>query len=610
MKKRAQPPDAYTYTILLRGLATHAKYPQSLPRALSIYNSMYAENSPVRPSIIHTNAVLNVCAHARDLDAMFEVAAKLPSKGRCAPNHWTYTTIINALIDGAKQESEELRHYSPDNPDKAMEPVRRAVVQVRRMWVDISGRWRSGEMQIDEMMVCAIGRLLLMGNTEHDWDDVLSLIEQTMGIQRKIPRLGDPARKTHITAPRVAIQKLEASAMGELSEPESVQVTDPSAEDVSAVEHEAFDGSSSISDPLQPFSNSSGDSDASINHPNEFDLIPIKPKDPPRSLVCPSNTALSLLVNACTLMNCPSTAQSYWGLLTSAPYNITPDSENIHAYLRMLRLARASRLASTLVKDMATPRKEGGLGIPPVPKTFRVAMSCCMRDGKNPNAIGHAEIILRLMNKCLEEPDLKATQTYVNVLTKVCDLRNGRDWRSILVALGNMEVTVNNLRSQLAYGSWRDRDYSPPSSPPPKFEHADDADDQLSPLSENENEAPNPSHSAKHHRKSDTPDNGIKSSPETRLAVRQILRRMVTLYDRVRHIAGEALTKYERGKLVTSRARLQAWVEREMEKEGLKEKSRRRRVGERGALKSRDGGGYQVYSGRREAKRAREDEVG
>ncbi|KAJ5024864.1 PPR repeat family-domain-containing protein, partial [Bipolaris maydis] len=58
MKKRAQFPDSYTYTILLRGLSLNAHTSGALSHALSIYHSLSAPNSRVEPSIIHTNAAL------------------------------------------------------------------------------------------------------------------------------------------------------------------------------------------------------------------------------------------------------------------------------------------------------------------------------------------------------------------------------------------------------------------------------------------------------------------------------------------------------------------------------------------------------------------------
>lgn len=97
MKKRAQFPDSYTYTILLRGLSINAHFSGVLQKALSIYHSLSAPNSRVEPSIIHTNAALRVCARALDMDALWGVAAKIPETGAGAANATTYNTIINAI---------------------------------------------------------------------------------------------------------------------------------------------------------------------------------------------------------------------------------------------------------------------------------------------------------------------------------------------------------------------------------------------------------------------------------------------------------------------------------------------------------------------------------
>src|SRR5450432_2553925 len=97
MKKRGQAPDAVTYTILFKGLAEHAHYPHVVSKTLSIYHSMFASNSPVKPNTIHTNAALKVCARAQDMDALFGIAAKLQRKGLRAANNLTFTTILNAL---------------------------------------------------------------------------------------------------------------------------------------------------------------------------------------------------------------------------------------------------------------------------------------------------------------------------------------------------------------------------------------------------------------------------------------------------------------------------------------------------------------------------------
>ena len=560
MKKRAQPPDAYTYTLLLRGLADHTNYPQSLPRALTIYNSMYAENSPVRPSIIHTNAVLKVCARAGDIDAIFEIAAKLPSKGKGAPNNRTFTTVINALRIAAWRESEDLKHM---NSDKRMEPIYRAVIQGRRMWEDIIGRWRNGEMLIDEEMVCAIGRLLLLGNTAEDCDDVLSLVEQTMGIERRIPLLGDPARKTHLTAPRAVIPELKNSIIDELVEIEKEGISTSFA-----YQDSVTDSPADTSHQNEQTTSSTQTTSQTPSHPpspKEFSPIPLTPSSPPRQLARPSNSTLSLLIDTTIRIHAPAVAQSYWALLTSpSTYNVTPDAENLHMYLRLLRLARASRLAAALVADMNRPVTSNGLGITPQAKTFRIAMSACVRDAKNRAVVTHARSLLSCMLGVLEEPDLRTCNMYMSVLEKTIELSNGQEWQSVLQGLKELQIVVNNLKSILAYGSWRPKDSGGVMIDDIVDEEVEEAmDDSRAEAVDSVSRPPSGSASSEHHR--DQHHGSAKAnSSRARLPVRQLIQRMASLYGRVKLTAGEALGHKEQMDLNERRAALYAWVSREL----------------------------------------------
>jgi hypothetical protein len=190
MKKRAQFPDSYTYTIILRGLSINAHLSGVLSKALSVYHSLSAPNSRVEPSIIHTNAALRVCARALDMDALWGIAGKIPESGPQAANATTYLTIINAvrqnlLLDPPKGETAE----------ETAERRERGIVEGRRLWEGIVARWRNADLKIDEELVCGMGRLLLIGSRPRDWDDVLSLLEQTMDIPRLVPRLGTPGRE-------------------------------------------------------------------------------------------------------------------------------------------------------------------------------------------------------------------------------------------------------------------------------------------------------------------------------------------------------------------------------------------------------------------------------
>lgn len=150
---------------------------------------MDADNSPVQPNPIHTNAVLKVCARANDLDALFGVAAKLRRKGLRAPNNLTFTIILNAI-----------RQHAIKNPvgtistEESQALHAKAIMDARKIWDDVVVRWRQGDIWIDEELVCSMGRILLLGQKQ-DVDDILSLIEQTMDIPRLVSPLGTPERK-------------------------------------------------------------------------------------------------------------------------------------------------------------------------------------------------------------------------------------------------------------------------------------------------------------------------------------------------------------------------------------------------------------------------------
>ena len=409
MKKRAQPPDTYTFTILFRGLSWYPQFSQSSPRALSIYQSMFAENSPVKPSIIHTNAVLKVCAMAHDVDALLGIAAELPTRGSRAPNNLTFTTILNAI-----------RNKALAGEGEGMEQNKRtalAVQQGRRIWVEVRERWNKGDLRPDEEFVCAMGRLLLLGNEAQDCDDVFSLVEQTMRIPRQVARIDDPARGRVEKAPG-------------------------SNDDLE----------------LPPFPPEHVEPKALPPPPKEEDDLPESPSDPfallpnaawpTRSAVRAGRNTLSLVIDACIRLKYVRAAQNYWGLLTSPEgyHKVNPDSENYHMYLRLLRVQRSAKLAVELVDELRSGDLTGKVGAVQ-PKTIRIAMSCCVRDSKNRNSIIHAAKLVRIMTDTLPYPDAKALSMYLQVALS----QKPRDWRVIMGVIRDIELGVRNLRSLLAY---------------------------------------------------------------------------------------------------------------------------------------------------------------
>lgn len=417
MKKRAQLPDAYTFTILFRGLSWYPQFSKSTSRALSIYQSMFADNSPVRPSIIHTNAVLKVCALGRDVDALLGIAAGLPRHGSRAPNNLTFTIILNALRSKAFEETKWQKATSEEEDTSNNEITALAVQQGRRLWVEVRERWMSGDVHLDEEFVCAMGRLLLLGSEAQDHDDVLSLLEQTMSIPRQIARAEGPARRRAAKAPGPS----ELLELPPFSPDSSKLKTLPLK---SKEEH----------DILEP-------------HSNPFAPLP-KAAGPTQSAVLPGRNTLSLVLDACIRLKYVRAAQNYWGILTSPDgyHKISPDSENYHMYLRLLRLQRSARLAVELVEEMRSVALAGNAGAVQT-KTFRIALSCCVRDIKNRNSILYAGKLVRMMTDTLPYPDAKALSMYL----KLALGQKPRDWRVIMGVIRGTELGVRNLRSLLAY---------------------------------------------------------------------------------------------------------------------------------------------------------------
>jgi hypothetical protein len=404
MKKRQQFPDSYTYTILLRGLSINAHESGALGKALSIYHSMSAPNSRVEPSIIHTNAVLKVCARAVDMDALWGIVGKIPEKGAGSANAITYVTIINAI-----RQSLLLGMPVGETAEQLAVRKEQGVVEGRRIWEEIVAKWRNADLIIEEELVCAMGRLLLIGARPRDWDDVLSLVEQTMDIPRFVPRLGSPERTT-AGFPRLRTPDV----------PEQFRFDD---------DHLTPTGHPPRGDEFLPVASRGFGSAVSAN---------------PLTYATPSNNTLSVVMEACLKVVANKAAERYWNTLTDpTTYAIKPDINNLNLRLRLLRQVRNSANAVKLLTDQFQAKN---LQAPP--GTFRIAMSTCVRDANNHNSLKHAGQILDIMTKTLEDADPKAVSMYAELAIKF-PLAKGPD---LVDALARLDPVVRNIRLQLSIG--------------------------------------------------------------------------------------------------------------------------------------------------------------
>lgn len=357
MKKRGQFPDAYTYTLLLRGLGRqpdlHPKIKSKMTvQAISIYNSMSSPASRVKPNLFHTNSVLKVCSEGGDMDGLWGIVARLPDRGPSAPDHVTYCTILRAIRQNTFGYEGHKKHVLEAIPARQD----RALSEARAVWRDTIARWRAGEVKIDEQLVVEMGSLLLSSSRIQDWDDVLNLIQQTMDIERVVPPLGSPDRKVQHVPQAFPIEQ----------------------------------------DAVQP-----EDADGWVDTPPGKAFLPVKPwsKDSThfrRTLALawaqPSNHTLNLVLDACTQLRTSKGARDYWDVLVSGQHNIRPDHRNFHTMLRVLHKNRASKRAIALVQDtMASAGRE------PNATTYFLAMATCVRDKDNAQALDHASLLIKLM---------------------------------------------------------------------------------------------------------------------------------------------------------------------------------------------------------------------
>ncbi|KAI0802535.1 hypothetical protein GGR55DRAFT_683176 [Xylaria sp. FL0064] len=183
MKKRAQQPNAQTFTIIFRGCAKSNHPKQALNEAVKLYQNMLVLGR-IKPNTIHLNAVLQVCAKVGDLDSMFSILSSMDDQLR-SPNNLTYTCIFNALRVAISKEPLSTDSPSEELPPRVVEAnTIETIKRAKAIWQEVIARWRSGSLIIDEELVCAMGRILLLGSYS-DIDAIESLIEQTMMIPRE-----------------------------------------------------------------------------------------------------------------------------------------------------------------------------------------------------------------------------------------------------------------------------------------------------------------------------------------------------------------------------------------------------------------------------------------
>ncbi|KAL3474893.1 hypothetical protein BJX99DRAFT_230910 [Aspergillus californicus] len=398
MKKRGLRPTARGYTMMLSGLGQVTKTPKVHPVrvARSIYESLKSETSLVELSIVHVNAMLNVCSKHGDMDTLWAIAGDLPEEGPLSPDRITYTIILNAIRHSILREVDELEFKQ--NASYQVEVYQRrlsGVTEAKRIWADVVYRWKNGTIQLESDLIGAMVGVLKEGNGAQHLYEVFQLIHQTTGLpvhERKPlpdrPPASYPSDKVQENVPFLDEQDTPMSALE--TTPETTEIVEEESDE------ENFE---KLFDPVVSADMQSDTAIPSVRCTPSY--VPL------------DNKVLTFIMDTCLLMNHSITvAKSYWGDITRS-HMVDPDERAFLAYLRVLRVSRNSRVVVDLFRDQMVPAgKAGG-------SAFRIALSTCKRDRKNPNVLKHANELMSLMNAALAVPDVRAVESYNDLIDQL-----------------------------------------------------------------------------------------------------------------------------------------------------------------------------------------------
>lgn len=188
MKKRAQFPNAQTYTIMFRGLANSQHPKNAVAEATKLFSQLKNDRR-LQPNTIHLNAVLSVCARAYDIDQLFLVAGELEDL-KLAPTAATYGVIFN----GMRQYM--WREYNDLDKDAKQANIDKMIARAQSIWVEVLEKWQQGKIKLDESLVCTMGRLQLLSKDRKEKLRVLDLLEQTMNIPNLATKGAKPPADT------------------------------------------------------------------------------------------------------------------------------------------------------------------------------------------------------------------------------------------------------------------------------------------------------------------------------------------------------------------------------------------------------------------------------
>ncbi|KAL4903602.1 hypothetical protein BDW74DRAFT_155822 [Aspergillus multicolor] len=465
MKKRGGVPNSWAYTTMLRGFSQVDKTAFSNPMSMarSIYQNMLDPESGIEVNLIHHNAMLTACGHHGDMNLLWEIAGSLPEDGPGSPDDYTYTIILSALRRKIQKTAEEqgAREFGAERTYKSRVEL---IAEGKRIWTDVVYRWKKGELKMSNELVSAMVGLLWEGTGDWHLFEALKLINQTTGIpilakqpprdlqvgsRRSLAKQGTPLRPKDPEEDVPFVDLLNRQVKHTAPMPRPKTETEAEAE-VELEEDVAFE---------KLFDNFLPDAKPHLQPPppeperfqapsRKFVFKRPAPQQPESQLPKPTedepkgpnyvpigNRELSVILETCLHMTTAAQAgKAYWNHLTEGNhgYVITPDRRSYIAYLRILRVARSSRLALELIRDKLVPNGiESGL-------PFHIAMAICRRDRNNMNVFKHANELLKLMDEGLMLPDYRAIESYLDLLKTL------EENPQLLLTLNTLDLSIQN----------------------------------------------------------------------------------------------------------------------------------------------------------------------
>ncbi|EAS29150.3 uncharacterized protein CIMG_07896 [Coccidioides immitis RS] len=383
IKKRGVKPIAQTYTILFRELSKHQSR-KAVKIAMSLYNSLKPDSSTPR-SIVHTNAMLQVCSNHNDMDTLWEVAGELPSSGPDAPDSITYSIILNAIHKNTKLATQKL--HPVNDADIIAKKKIPAIRDGRIIWMEVTDKWRKGLLAVDEGLIFQMANLLIFGGRRRDCFDLLALLEQSMNIKRP---------EAMLKLVRAAEERTGSSnAPGKKGQ----NSCHPTMEDQGEVQKS---GEISSSDLFKPIYSGGVRTKAASG-----------PSSPSSAYPLPTNRELTVILRACRhFAGGPAIGRQYWTVLTApdGPFRIDPDRTSYHEYLRTLRATRSSAASLEIIQNKMIPK---GVAFT---NTFVISLSTCFRDKLNPNILDIAGALIDIMPTTWAGSHPKPISAYVDLV--------------------------------------------------------------------------------------------------------------------------------------------------------------------------------------------------